>query len=162
MDFADKNFRLMVINFLLMEGQLQEGLDDVLVRHWKDDYYGNKPLPDILEFFNGLKLPRELLNSVHTISPDTGDDIYLHLVPNWDAMDSQFNISNLDDVRLLPNLKKIIIYCLANENSLDLGPLLELPRLEEIDILKCFIKESEENDIVMEKLKNRKLMTAFR
>jgi hypothetical protein len=78
-------------------------------------------------------LTEELLEQVVKIGPDGGDEIYAALIPVWDGEDDRFDIGTLDDVRLLPNLERVSLYCMASE-GIDLTPLRDVATLTHVNI----------------------------
>ncbi len=129
--FKSAGFRLTVINELLDLGhfadefeEAQESADEV------EDYEID---PRVQKFVDGLVLTEELLEQVVKIAPDGGDEIYAGLVPVWDGEDDRFDIETLEDLRLLPNLERVSLYCMVSE-KLDLAPLRDVPGLTHVNI----------------------------
>lgn len=129
--FKSPGFRLTVINELLDLGHFadefeaaQESADEV------EDYEID---PRVQTFVDSLALTEELLAQVVKIGPDGGDEIYAGLVPVWDGEDDRFDIDTLDDLRLLPNLERVSLYCMVSE-GIDLTPLRDVATLTHTNI----------------------------
>ncbi|WP_437074805.1 DUF6892 domain-containing protein [Streptomyces sp. enrichment culture] len=54
-----------------------------------------------------LRLHVVLLAEVETLCLDAGLEIYRHCAPAWGGEDDLFDIHSLDDLALLPNLKRV-------------------------------------------------------
>jgi hypothetical protein len=129
--FKSPGFRLTVINELLDLGHFadefeaaQENADEV------EEYEID---PRVQTFVDSLALTEELLEQVVKIGPDGGDEIYAGLVPEWDGEDDRFDIDTLEDLRLLPNLERVSLYCMVSE-GLDLTPLRDVATLTHVNI----------------------------
>jgi len=80
----------------------------------EDDGYA--VIPEVKKYFKNLDIPKELLEKVTTLYQDSGfgggSEFIYELFPFWDpgCGDEVFKVSTkmLDDISLLPNLKKII------------------------------------------------------
>lgn len=129
--FKSPGFRLTVINELLDLGhfadefaEAQESADEV------EDYEID---PRVQTFVDSLALTEELLAQVVKIGPDGGDEIYAALIPVWDGEDDRFDVETLEDLRLLPNLERVSLYCMVSE-GLDLTPLRDVATLTHANI----------------------------
>jgi len=51
-----------------------------------------------------------MLDEIEELEQEGGDDIYAEIYPFWDGEDDFFNIKKVDDVKLLPNLKSVVLF----------------------------------------------------
>jgi|LakMenEpi03Aug12_release.lakeMendotaPanAssembly.Ray.scaffolds.fasta_scaffold989774_2 hypothetical protein len=114
--FTDFNFKLAVIQVLMYEKKVLQPAFDIhnFVRKYTGrkiniEKEGYKIIPEVKKFFEDLEIPSELLNKVEKIYQGS-NKIYLQLCPFWSGEDELFNITKTEDLRLLPNLKKITLY----------------------------------------------------
>lgn len=129
--FKSPGFRLTVINELLDLGHFADEFEAAQVN--ADEVEDYEIDPRVQEFVDNLALTEELLAQVVKIGPDGGDEIYAALVPVWDGEDDRFDIDTLDDLRLLPNLERVSLYCMVSE-GLDLTPLRDVATLTHANI----------------------------
>jgi hypothetical protein len=129
--FKSAGFRLTVINELLDLGHFADGFEEAQESSEKVEDYEIDPR--VQKFIDGIVLTEELLEQVVKIGPDGGDEIYAALIPVWDGEDDRFDIGTLDDVRLLPNLERVSLYCMASE-GIDLTPLRDVATLTHVNI----------------------------
>lgn len=128
MSFKSLQFKLAVINELLEFGFFQEELAALRTQYWSEDNWEHQPIPEILDFFENLEISEEQLAGIKSICFDGGNDIYFHLVPNWDGEDDYFNIDSIEDAVKLPNLETYLEISMVFVK--DHSPLLELPHLK--------------------------------
>ena len=129
--FKSAGFRLTVVNELLDLGHFADGFEEAQGSSDKVEDYEIDPR--VQKFVDAIVLTEELLEQVVKIGPDGGDEIYAGLVPVWDGEDDRFDIGTLDDVRLLPNLERVSLYCMVSE-GIDLTPLRDVPTLTHANI----------------------------
>jgi len=121
--FKDLHFKYLVIEELMYNQQiLLPGFD---VRYLAKEYdkreidveaEGYEVIPEVRKYFKNLDISHELLAKVTTLYQDSGlgggSAFIYQLQPFWDpgSGDEVFKITNkaIDDLELLPNLKKII------------------------------------------------------
>lgn len=115
-EFADLNFKLLVLQHLMYDQQLLQPAFDVeefLERHVDRDVdldeEGYAPIPEVLDYFRQYPVPRDLLGEVTTLTMDGGNDIYLQIAPRWDGEDEVFDIEDFSDAALLPNLGSLTV-----------------------------------------------------
>jgi hypothetical protein len=161
MEFYSFNFRLLVINELIELGLLDEQLATIYDKQRKghyekyyeelesggsgddewdddfddffddgtDDYYN--PHPEMEEEVAAVELTAELLSRIEKLDLDYGE-IQGMLAPHWHGEDELFEVRDLRDVLLLPNLKHVhLSFALASEIK-SLAPLLDVPKLERV------------------------------
>ncbi len=116
-NFKDINFKLAVIQELMYNQEVLEpafSIDEFVESYEKREIdiekEGYDPIPEALDYFRNLEIPDSLLSLVKEISQDGGDEIYLEICPFWDGEDDGFNITSTEDVKLVPNLKKITLF----------------------------------------------------
>ncbi len=127
--FKDPGFRLAVINALLELGHFGEELEAAQDDGGEADSYEIDP--EVERAVNGFVLTPELLAKVTSLAPDGGDDIYEALMPEWDGESDEFDIQSLEDVRLLPNLERVVLFSMCKQ-GIDLTPLGDVPKLKEV------------------------------
>ncbi|MFF8096305.1 DUF6892 domain-containing protein [Streptomyces sp. NPDC016675] len=116
--FQDFNFKLVVIDVLMYEKALltpafdlgarmrERGIDIPAVYVLENDI-DDEVLDESRTFFEELEIGDELLAEVETLCFDAGQEIYRHCAPAWGGEDDLFDIRSLDDLALLPNLKRV-------------------------------------------------------
>lgn len=117
--FRDFNFKLLVIEklmywdrtltpvFSIEERMEARGITD-LQSHVFDNDLAFTVLDESRTFFEELEISEELLASVDALVVDGGHQVYFECSPVWDGEDDLFDVHSLDDLALLPNLKRII------------------------------------------------------
>ncbi|MFJ1758915.1 DUF6892 domain-containing protein [Amycolatopsis sp. NPDC088138] len=58
--------------------------------------------------FEALEIGAELLASVEQLSMDGGLQVYQECSPIWDGEDDLYDVTSLDDLALLPNLRRVV------------------------------------------------------
>ncbi len=117
--FKDFGFKLIVIESLLdKETSFKEELEKMKEKYivpyeWN---YTFTCIPEMLDFFENLVLTDEDLKMVEELSFDGGNNIYGLLMPEWDGESDEFDILSVDDMVLLPNLKKVIYISMCDES----------------------------------------------
>ncbi|MGW4028744.1 DUF6892 domain-containing protein [Streptomyces sp. NPDC004838] len=118
-EFRDFNFKLVVIDELMYrrrvltpaydlgERMLARGIDIPAVYVVQNEL-DEDVLDESRAFFEELEISDELLAGVDKLCFDAGLDIYWHCAPAWDGEDDLFDVRSLDDLALLPNLRRII------------------------------------------------------
>ncbi|MET9349907.1 DUF6892 domain-containing protein [Streptomyces termitum] len=116
--FKDFNFKLVVIDVLMYRQELltpafdldarmrERGIDIPAVYVLENDI-DDEVLDESRTFFEELVISDELLAGVETLCFDAGQEIYRQCAPAWDGEDDLFDIRSLDDLALLPNLKRV-------------------------------------------------------
>ncbi|WPO70103.1 MULTISPECIES: hypothetical protein [unclassified Streptomyces] len=116
--FKDFNFKLVVIDALMYRRDLltpafdldtrmrERGIDIPAVYVLENDV-DDKVLDESRTFFEELEIGDKLLAEVETLCFDAGHEIYRHCAPAWGGEDDLFDIHSLDDLALLPNLKRV-------------------------------------------------------
>lgn len=121
--FNDLNFKLLVIeelmynkNLLTPKFDLSQFIAEYHQREIDKEQEGYEVIPEVLAYFKGLDIPKDLLAKVTSLTQDCGVDggaeIYSQIWPFWDpgCGDEVLKISNKasKDLPLLPNLKQVI------------------------------------------------------
>lgn len=111
-EFADLNFKLLVLQVLMYEKELltpafdlYRFLDEFSDRIIDIREEGYAPIPEVLAYFAEVPVPRALLDEVVELDQDGGNDIYMEIAPLWGGDDGSFDIADFADVDLLPNLR---------------------------------------------------------
>jgi hypothetical protein len=117
-EFRDFNFKLIVIDelmyrqrvltpaFDLGNSMLARGIDLPAVYVLENDL-DEDVLAESRTYFEGLEISDELLAGIEELCFDAGLDIYWHCAPAWDGEDGLFDVHSLDDLALLPNLRRV-------------------------------------------------------
>jgi hypothetical protein len=117
--FRDFNFKLLVIEelmygtgtltpvFSIDERMRERGIDDVQSHVFENDL-AYSVLQESRDHFEALEISDELLANVESLCADGGNQIYYECSPVWDGEDDLFDVHSLDDLALLPNLKRIM------------------------------------------------------
>jgi hypothetical protein len=114
--FKDFNFKLAVIQQLMYSNNLL--LPAFYVKtaigpeKWQKVDRAKHPSRAIAEskkFFKELEIPQELLDRVEILDQNY-HQAYHQITPFWDGEGDEFNITSTDDVKLLPNLKQVILF----------------------------------------------------
>ncbi|WP_228539524.1 DUF6892 domain-containing protein [Nocardia sp. XZ_19_385] len=115
----DFNLKLAVIEELMygesaklapwsLEDTLEaQGFDGDLWEYSADNYF-DQVMPEAQAYFEGLELSTELLSGVEQLIFDGGCQVYAECCPHWDGEGEQFDVASLDDLELLPNLKRVL------------------------------------------------------
>ncbi|MFE9923715.1 DUF6892 domain-containing protein [Streptomyces sp. NPDC005774] len=118
--FKDFSFKLVVIEQLMyidekltprfsLAGLLKEkGLGDDPWEYAQEHDLAYKVVPEAREYFASLELRDELLAGVEELCMDGGNRVYQECAPVWDGEDDLFDITSLDDLVLLPNLRRVL------------------------------------------------------
>ncbi|MGP8217197.1 MAG: DUF6892 domain-containing protein [Bacteroidia bacterium] len=114
--FKDFSFKLAVIQVLMYDKKLLKPEYHSNVANPKQD---NKMIPRVKKYFMELDIPSELLAQVTEIEQDPNNDVILELIPIWDGQGEEFVIKSTEDVKLLPNLKKVTIFTGDAFNEID-------------------------------------------
>lgn len=75
---------------------------------YSNDNYFDQVVPEARVYFENLELPAELLGGIEELVFDGGSQVYFECCPHWDGEGEQFDVASLDDLDLLPNLKRVI------------------------------------------------------
>lgn len=72
------------------------------------DKYWDQVMPEAQAHFESLELSAELLEGIEQLIFDGGCQVYFECCPHWDGEGEQFDVATLDDLHLLPNLKRVL------------------------------------------------------
>ncbi|MGY0065436.1 DUF6892 domain-containing protein [Streptomyces sp. QTS137] len=118
--FKDFNFKLVVIEQLMyidetltpqfsLAGLLKKkGLGDDPWDYAQEHDLAYKVVPEAREYFESLEISYELLSGVEELCIDGGNQVYQECAPVWDGEDDLFDITSLEDLALLPNLRRVL------------------------------------------------------
>lgn len=117
--FKDFNVKLAVIEVLMYgrEPKLPPwSLDDALrargitgdIWLYADEHYPDQVVPDARLYFENLDLPTELLGGIRELIFDAACRVYFECSPDWEGETDQFDVATLDDLPLLPHLKRVL------------------------------------------------------
>ncbi|MGW0781931.1 DUF6892 domain-containing protein [Streptomyces sp. NPDC002913] len=117
--FRDFNFKLLVVEqlmygdetltpaFSMAEHMRARGVEDLL-GHVEEKGLEFTVLDEARAYFEQLEIPAELLATVEELTFDGGNQVFMECAPVWDGEDDLFDVRSLDDLELLPNLKRFI------------------------------------------------------
>ena len=113
--FKDFNFKLAVIEQLMYRKKLLLPVfnlkEFVGQEKWaKIDRakHPSKAVAGTKKYFKDLDIPDELLAQVE-IPDQNYHTTYHQIIPFWDGEGDEFNITSTEDIKLLPNLKQVIL-----------------------------------------------------
>ncbi|MCX4846460.1 hypothetical protein [Streptomyces sp. NBC_00893] len=116
--FRDFNFKLLVIEQLMYRDKTltpafsideclrAKGITDPQLYAFDNDL-AYTVLDEARAHFEALEISEELLATVDTLDIDGGHQVYCECSPVWDGEDELFDVQSLDDLDLLPNLRRI-------------------------------------------------------
>lgn len=117
--FVDFNLKLAVIEELmygespklapwsLSDAMRAKGFDGDLWEYSADNYW-DQVVPEARTYFEGLEISADLLGGVEQLIFDGGCQVYFECCPHWDGEGEQFDVGSLEDLHLLPNLKRVL------------------------------------------------------
>ncbi|MEU8882127.1 DUF6892 domain-containing protein [Streptomyces hydrogenans] len=116
--FRDFNLKLVVIDVLMyrqdlltpafdLDARMRERGIDIPAVYVLENDIDDEALDESRTFFEELVIGDELLAGVDTLCFDAGQEIYRQCAPAWGGEDDLFDIRSLDDLALLPNLKRV-------------------------------------------------------
>lgn len=125
--FEDFGFKLVVINSLLgKKTSFSEKLEEMKIKYvnkYLNDMYeyddGFECLPEMVEYFENLKLTKDDLALVKELVFDGGNDIYFLIMPYWDGESNEFDVVSIKGFEKLPNLEEVIYVAMCEENLMD-------------------------------------------
>ena len=98
---------------------LYEFVESYKDRQINIDDYMYALIPEIKEYFEKLPLPIDLLEQLTEIYQDGGNEIYMNMTGFWDGEDELFNITSTEDLKHVPNLKKITLFADDKDEMVD-------------------------------------------
>ncbi|RSM55151.1 hypothetical protein DMH03_33770 [Amycolatopsis sp. WAC 01376] len=117
--FRDFNFKLLVIDKLMYQDKLiqprfqiadilhAKGATGDLWKYLREQDLLYTVLEEARQYFTDLEITPDQLAAVDELITDGGLDIYHQCSPFWDGEDDLFDVTSLDDLALLPNLRVI-------------------------------------------------------
>lgn len=121
-EFHDFNFKLLVIQALMYDAELltprfnvHEFVDQHADRDIDLGAEGYDPIPEVLAHFRELQIPRSLLAEVTDIYQDGGNEIYMQIAPLWSGEEDVFDVADMSDVAMLPNLTSMTLLTADDE-----------------------------------------------
>jgi len=113
--FKDLNFKLAVIEQLMYQQQVLQPAFDVRTfigpEKWAKvdrEKHSFKAVPGVKKYFRDLVISAELLEKV-TIIDQNYHTAYHQVTPFWDGEGDEFNITSIEDLALVPNLREAIL-----------------------------------------------------
>ncbi|WP_410576224.1 DUF6892 domain-containing protein [Amycolatopsis sp. lyj-108] len=117
--FRDFNFKLLVIDKLMYQDKLiqprfqiadilhAKGATGDLWKYLREQDLLYTVLEEARQYFTDLEITPGQLAAVDELTTDGGLEIYHQCSPFWDGEDDLFDVTALDDLALLPNLRVI-------------------------------------------------------
>ena len=112
--FKDLNFKLAVIEQLMYRKELLPKFDVkafVGSEKWRkinQECHPCKAVPGVKKYFRDLEIPTELLAQVEILDQNY-HTAYHQVTPYWDGEGDEFNITSVEDLKRVPNLKQVIL-----------------------------------------------------
>ncbi|AZK98028.1 MULTISPECIES: DUF6892 domain-containing protein [Streptomyces] len=118
-EFHDFNFKLVVVDELMyrrktltpafdLDERMQARGIDIPAVYVLENELDEDVLDESRAYFEALEISEELLAGVDSLCFDAGLEIYRHCAPAWDGEDGLFDVRSLDDLALLPGLKRVV------------------------------------------------------
>ena len=114
--FKDLNFKLAVIEELMYRKKILLPVFDIKEFVGKEKWqkidhakHPSKAVPGVKKHFKDLDIPSELLAQVEIIDQNY-HTAYHQVTPYWDGEGDEFNITSTEDLKLVPNLKEVILF----------------------------------------------------
>ncbi|GAA0992302.1 MULTISPECIES: DUF6892 domain-containing protein [Nocardiopsis] len=116
--FQDFNFKLLVVEKLMYDDgtlsprfTLSEHLQGLGITQSPHDYayaVGKEfqVLDEARAYFEALEIGAEQLAAVDSVLFDGGNQAFMECAPVWDGEDDLFDVRSLDDLDLVPNLRR--------------------------------------------------------
>lgn len=120
--FDDFGFKLVVINSLLdKEVSFSTQLEEMKAKYVDsfNEYGSYQYIPEMVKFFENLKLTEEDLKCVTELYFDGGEDIYFLIMPDWDGETEEFDVRSVDGYKLLRNLERVEHVSMCDEKLMD-------------------------------------------
>ena len=135
--FQDANFKLAALDALLAKQVLEFGgfidfLKFIEGPGYNYDRDGYELSPKAYDYLRRYPLTEQHTAAITDLYFDGGLDIYRYAYPFWGGETEDFDIQNLVDVSLLPNLQTFGFSAMLN--STDLSPLAGHPNLETLEL----------------------------
>ncbi len=119
--FDTFNFKLAVINELMYNQDVLKPYFDIydymafMKAHWNLET--DKNVRAAVKYFKELPIPVSLADYVTEINMDGGDEIYMHIAPEWDGEDDRFDFNTVTEaeIKQFTKLKKMTIF--GNDND---------------------------------------------
>ncbi|MFE9057520.1 DUF6892 domain-containing protein [Streptomyces mutabilis] len=118
--FKDFNFKLIVVEqlmyidetltprFSLADLLKEKGLGDDPWEYAQQHGLTYQVVPEARSYFASLEISEDLLAGVEELCMDGGNQVYQECAPVWDGEDDLFDVASLDDLVLLPNLRRVL------------------------------------------------------
>ncbi|MCE3225877.1 MAG: uncharacterized protein K0S32_428 [Bacteroidetes bacterium] len=149
-EFKDFNFKLAVIGALHDLGYYTNEVEEV--RAANADWSELKSfVPAVLEYYKNLEIDAAYLREIEVLAPDENNAVYNSLFNELEGISDQFNISSLEGVEHLVNLKTFNPETLIVKEGLDYTPLLACKNLQFANA--DFLREDKNSDEAYKKLK---------
>jgi hypothetical protein len=115
-EFTDFNLKLIVVEQLMYTDRKLTPpfrIADVLgvADPWDHTYrrgLAHQVVPEARAYFESLEIGAELLATVEKLVMDGGLRVYQECAPVWDGEDELFDVTSLEDLALLPNLRRVV------------------------------------------------------
>jgi hypothetical protein len=135
--FADPNFKLVVLDALRTANAIDLGSEEQLAKHFLGPRYdrerdGHDLLQPVYDYLVHYPLTPSHLSAVEELVFDGGSKIYFYVRPLWDAESDELNVTSLDGIAQLTNLRSINVISMLDD--CDLSRLANLKKLQILDL----------------------------
>ncbi len=119
--FEDFGFKLVVISSLLEEETSFSKELEEMKEKYVDEYDGDgyECIPQMVDYFENLKLTDEDLALVKELVFDGGEDIYFLLMEYWDGESEEFDVKSVKGFEKLPNLERVVYVSMCEEELME-------------------------------------------
>ncbi|MCM1535977.1 MAG: hypothetical protein NC126_08670 [Clostridium sp.] len=119
--FEDFGFKLVVIDSLLEKNaSFSDELEEMKEKYVENyDGDGYECIPEMVAYFENLKLTEEDLALVDKLVFDGGEDIYFLMMTDWDGESDEFDIKSVKGFERLPNLKEVEYIAMCDESLME-------------------------------------------
>ena len=114
--FDNINFKLAIIQVLMYDLEVLKPVFNIFdfAEEFSDldiDTESMEIIQPALDYFEKLQIPKEYAQHVQEIDMDGGNEIYMNLIPQWDAEDETFDLNEVSEGELkqFPNLEEATI-----------------------------------------------------
>ncbi len=153
MDFKDINFKISVMGALHQEGFYVDEAGALSDQHGDEEDFSYQPIKEVYEYYKNLQIDPEKLAQIEGLYPDGGDECYMYAMNNWDGEDDTFDISSIEGIESLVNLRVFDPISMITSDGIDYAPLLGCKKLESVNA-EC-MKDTAENYEVIRQLQAR-------
>jgi len=113
-------------------GDAETLAEKVLKRDVNYELEGYELIPDVYDYLISFPISKPDLASIKEVTLDGGHDIYFYPMFFWSGESDVFDVQNLQDIALVPNLESLSISSMLEDG--DLRYLASLKNLKVIEL----------------------------